>query len=374
MILKKYKTHEENIVDGRLRGGDVTVGRRRSLFLDAFFGGFYIDGACQVVFNYDRNVTGSEITLLNAYGSAKTEGRLYAALVWKAGELVREFMPCVREEDETVGLYDLVNNEFYASTGMNALGANDVDFGMPHFYGTEKSDGFRAPVNYPVTGNFSFSMWVRNPDAGNFSSDYYNPTVFPHVGAVLGQGSVGGEPGFSCYMSNDGAGTTVMKVQVRPASGSVLTMVLPDDKLQAIQDDEWHHVVFTYDYTGGSAKFYIDGKVAFSQTEGLVEPGNSTSQHFAIGNRGSAMNIPYCGDVAYVSLWNRALTRNDVLMLRQAPARETDDGLLDAWTLDGGDSGLTGIVSGNKLSQSGNYGYQKSQINWRKVGFMLLLK
>lgn len=43
--------------------------------------------------------------------------RLYELKMWKDDELVRDFIPCYRKSDNVIGLYDLVNNEFYTNQG-----------------------------------------------------------------------------------------------------------------------------------------------------------------------------------------------------------------------------------------------------------------
>ena len=44
--------------------------------------------------------------------------KLYSCQISVNGEAVRDFVPCVRQEDNAAGLYDLVEGKFYAnSTG-----------------------------------------------------------------------------------------------------------------------------------------------------------------------------------------------------------------------------------------------------------------
>lgn len=48
---------------------------------------------------------------------AQFNGKLYYCKVTKNNEIIREFIPCYRKEDEEIGLYDLVNNQFYSNSG-----------------------------------------------------------------------------------------------------------------------------------------------------------------------------------------------------------------------------------------------------------------
>lgn len=42
---------------------------------------------------------------------------LYTAKFYVNGELVRDFIPCYRKSDNEIGLYDIVNNQFYTNQG-----------------------------------------------------------------------------------------------------------------------------------------------------------------------------------------------------------------------------------------------------------------
>lgn len=42
-------------------------------------------------------------------------GRMYSFKIYDDGTLVRDFVPCKRDSDNTVGAYDIVNNVFYGS-------------------------------------------------------------------------------------------------------------------------------------------------------------------------------------------------------------------------------------------------------------------
>ena len=44
-------------------------------------------------------------------------GRLYSSKIWEFGQLVRDFVPCIRNSDNEVGLYDRVGNTFYSNGG-----------------------------------------------------------------------------------------------------------------------------------------------------------------------------------------------------------------------------------------------------------------
>ena len=90
-----------------------------------------IDGPSKTVF-LDENsgvFTGStsfdsaikSIVLLNAYSTAATNpigvtAKLYSCQMSVNGEGVRDYVPCVRQEDKAAGLYDLVEGKFYGNS------------------------------------------------------------------------------------------------------------------------------------------------------------------------------------------------------------------------------------------------------------------
>ena len=53
----------------------------------------------------------------NPYDTNKFKGKLYYFKIWNGGTLVRDYVPCYRKSDGTIGLYDLVNHKFYTNKG-----------------------------------------------------------------------------------------------------------------------------------------------------------------------------------------------------------------------------------------------------------------
>lgn len=43
--------------------------------------------------------------------------RMYRAKIWDNGTLVRDFVPALRNADDVIGMYDIVNNVFYTNAG-----------------------------------------------------------------------------------------------------------------------------------------------------------------------------------------------------------------------------------------------------------------
>lgn len=60
----------------------------------------------------DQVFTGGEITLFSANGQKFSQVRLISCKIWKAGELVRDYLPAARLADGKIGLYDCAGKEF----------------------------------------------------------------------------------------------------------------------------------------------------------------------------------------------------------------------------------------------------------------------
>lgn len=60
----------------------------------------------------NKNFSGGEITLFSANGEKGSQIRLISCKIWKAGKLVRDYLPAERVADGRIGLYDSVGKEF----------------------------------------------------------------------------------------------------------------------------------------------------------------------------------------------------------------------------------------------------------------------
>lgn len=82
---------------------------------------------------------------LFAYSGAQSSeifaGKLFSTQIYDDGTLIRDMYPCYRESDSTVGMYDIVNNQFYGNSGSGVFiaGPNVLPPKM-YFGGTEIND------------------------------------------------------------------------------------------------------------------------------------------------------------------------------------------------------------------------------------------
>lgn len=88
-----------------------------------------------------------------ASGYTNASMKLYYCKIWQNNNLVRDYIPCKRNSDNAIGLYDLVNNSFYINAGSGS------------FIGGEETR---------ITSNLLFCGIVKN--SGNIS---LNPR-YPH--------------------------------------------------------------------------------------------------------------------------------------------------------------------------------------------------
>ena len=60
-------------------------------------------------------------------------GKIYNCKIWDNGELVREFIPCKRNGDSILGMYDTVNNVFYTNAGSGTFTAGQEQRVSPNY-------------------------------------------------------------------------------------------------------------------------------------------------------------------------------------------------------------------------------------------------
>lgn len=93
---------------------------------------FTLDGTTQTFTGLSSYSTAQKIYLFAAAYSQGSDGtygkvsaKVYSAKIYDNGTLVRDFVPCINA-DNAVGLYDLVNGQFYGNSGTGTFTAGDV--------------------------------------------------------------------------------------------------------------------------------------------------------------------------------------------------------------------------------------------------------
>ncbi len=77
-----------------------------------------------------------------------------------------------------------------------------------------------------------------------------------------------------------------------------------------LRDNEWHHVIITYD--GSEGKVYIDGEWNF--TKSMTKDSTSSNTRLTLGLRSSGWGgyMPFKGDIDQVAIFDRALSASEV--------------------------------------------------------------
>ena len=115
---------------------------------------------------------------------------LYGARIKVANSVVRELVPCIRNYDGAVGMYDLINKQFYQSNSSTPLGAGPAVSAGGYNRWTQTrtpNSAYNADVGYTSVGTQAFTSYAaplrKTPFgysgdslyAANNSSDWWAP-------------------------------------------------------------------------------------------------------------------------------------------------------------------------------------------------------
>lgn len=352
-----------------------SAGTKTSFTLDSHGDAFYVNGAKQVSLARSRTQNSPvPIELMRAGGTADEYGwgKLYAAYIWQNGLILRNFVPCYRVADGLTGLYDLVTGTFFPSEGDSPfLRGTGGEVGIPHFTGVYGQSRLSANTCFWNLTNFSFTVWTKNPDVGRYGWET------ERYGTLFSQGALGNQPGFACYMShNTTNGSYALTVQTRNTQNQTVYLRTGAETLRT--DGRWHHVAYTYDLGAGVARLYLDGKVMDANTDPakMVDPSLTWYIPVTLGGRSGEYSM--MGELAYATLWNRAITESEVDFTRRHPVSGTEAGLIGCWSLDGGDAGLLdGVANGaaeHDLTAVAEVGFVADEVKWHVAGLMILVR
>jgi hypothetical protein len=138
---------------------------------------FYMDNVNVGNFNSTYNFSATDDIYIFGLGEASMSvGRLYSMTISDNGVLVRKLIPCYRKSDNEIGLYDLINNVFYANagTGTFIMGTEvNKPYGnlMPNFIANWLPSEYQ-PVEYiESTGTQYINTNVLADTVGRFVID-----------------------------------------------------------------------------------------------------------------------------------------------------------------------------------------------------------
>jgi len=192
---------------------------------------------------------------------------------------------------------DSSNSNDGTSSGMNQSALVQSNLSFTNGYSPYALD-FDATNDYINVGSFSLnasagtvSAWVKTSQSSDFQ--------------------------MIVSKSNGGAGS---QLQFRTNADGIFRVILNHsstvtviDSATAVNDGNWHNLVFTYSSSG--MNLYIDGYLNNSNTTSVTSVDSST-ESFMIGARKiSAPEKFFIGSISNVSVWNTSLTSTQVLAI-----------------------------------------------------------
>lgn len=173
---------------------------------------------------------------INANGSGTDRpfvGQIYDIKIWQGSTLVRDMVPCLKNADNSIGMYDKVEGKFYANAGTGSFGSGAATDSIVEEYqrveyieatGTQYIDtGYTPNQNSGVQARFS-------------SSDYGNSKFFAFGGA----GSGCTDRAFECYPWTDNG---AQRMQISYGGNYVFTSSLTNGNTYYL---DWNKNAFTF--------------------------------------------------------------------------------------------------------------------------------
>ncbi len=109
------------MADSNFNGGTFTTTGRHKVTMTS--SQLVIDDNLQVSYSVGNFQCEQNAWLMSCYSSSSSEyakGKLYSAKIYNGNTLVRNFIPC-KNPSGTVGMYDLVNSQFYGNSGSGSF-------------------------------------------------------------------------------------------------------------------------------------------------------------------------------------------------------------------------------------------------------------
>jgi len=180
------------------------------------------------------------------------------------------------------------------------------------------------PANDSYTSDqFTVAFWVRLPDRSN------------HFKGMVDRGQPTRENWW--FLTNEGGSPQGVRLGVPAGGGSFA------EQAYTWGDSDWHHVAGTVDGET-SASLYVDGVLRATLHGSYV---TNPLNDIAIGARlGGGERLK--GDIDEVTIWNKALTQEEIRTAMCAKLRGNESGLVGYWNFDDG--------TANDQSGNGNHG------------------
>ncbi|MBR1747988.1 MAG: InlB B-repeat-containing protein, partial [Clostridia bacterium] len=195
---------------------------------------------------YASYTAGGKLTFMASYVGGEKNGldnygkmRVYGVTVWSAGTIAGYYVPCYRTSDNAIGLYDVVENKFFAGTGSLTKGG-DVYVTSA----TEFAVGKNVTL-YAVWSAVTRTITLDNRSATTAGTTSVNATYDSAMPSVTVPTKVGYDFG-GYYSAVNGGGTQYYKADGTSARTS-------DFSINATLYAKWTAVVRTVTLDGQSA-------------------------------------------------------------------------------------------------------------------------
>lgn len=159
--------------------GSIAVGNRDIFRVENISSGrkIYVNGVYSHSEGYDTRCESNEAQLFGIGGSNHLNYcKLWGCKVWQNNVLVRDFIPCLRNFDGKVGLYDKINGTFYVNAGIgeffyegcfSPVNPNNASISKNTVTFSKSSDGWG---NSGITGKSSFKKGFVSATIGQTTS------------------------------------------------------------------------------------------------------------------------------------------------------------------------------------------------------------
>tara|TARA_Y100001972_G_C7567155_1_gene284738 strand:- start:34 stop:840 length:807 start_codon:yes stop_codon:yes gene_type:complete len=183
---------------------------------------------------------------------------------------------------------------------------------------------FDASSGDKITGTGAL---ISGNDSRSFSLWYKTTTTTPQIPFSLGSPTDQTNGAQFAYCINRSS-TTNAAIFGKNSAYDTSVFTVPNTS-----DGEWHHLLVTYDQS--SLKVYLDGNL--EATPALPSTSYITSAGFTIGGWTMVGNRLFNGKISNVSVWNSALSENEILTIYNGGAPNDISSLspVSWWSLSG---------------------------------------
>ena len=232
---------------------------------------------------------------------------------------------------DEVGQHDAtLIGEAFLVPGVSGMALQNVpvDLGPEGFLAATGAEVPGSQTSLAVgLGDQTISAWVKY--SGEQPTGVGTPGTpgFIPLGAIAGQGYIGGAPGMGIFVvgatQNSGVPEQVDHIQVQINAFGVGQ--IKASTLNSINDGQWHHVVGVFErQQADGLRLYIDGALQSITASTIGVTGNirDPGSHFAMATSsccGAGYAWPLNGAVDEVQVYGHALTQEDITFLYNNP-------------------------------------------------------